>query len=732
MWKKYICIIAPEGRQCGPAALATVAGHYGLDLSVAHLAELMDTDLQGNTLSDILNAAQLLGFEGSCGQVKYGLLDSIPLPAIVHLSRPPYGHFVTVHRVLKSRVTVADPALGLRTMSRANFENEWTGRAIILSPTSSFIPSRDYSAFLSLANILNHERRLVGLVVTLALLITSSAFAIAYFSGIAIANASHPMEMSHVLRVAAFVAVVGTCTKLCLTLARQHLLSALSIRLETRLADRFCEALLKMPFRYFQRHSLPDIISRIGDTTVIRNTIANTILTVFLDLVLLCASAPILITYNHTLALALLSLLPIIFLVGGYANGPLSTQERIIREATSRHVSAFISLVENIRTVKIFMAESIMRSQLNANYLVVQRAKALRAFISSSSTAIVSFISTSVMIGLLLGGLRMIGNHTTDAAHLLIFYTLATLFISSAERITPLFGSLSESLFSIARLEDVKYSQEEHSGSLEAPDGIYSDGIEIKNLSFQWRPGQAVLRSVSLDLRGGISVAIVGETGSGKTTLASILTGLYSPTSGEVLLKGIDAKKFSSPSLRSQIAVVFQDTDLIEGTIRQNIAIGREGADDDAIQRVAKLALADDFIVQKPKGYNYDVGAGGLALSGGQRQRLAIARALLKDASFMLLDEATSSLDAVTERQILDNIFRERFGKTTVIITHRLSAAARADMVAVLSNGAIVQYGSHEALRRVDGMYRRLWTSFTGPEGDGAKQAMQLIGDGHA
>ena len=238
--------------------------------------------------------------------------------------------------------------------------------------------------------------------------------------------------------------------------------------------------------------------------------------------------------------------------------------------------------------------------------------------------------------------------------------------------------------------------------------------IEFQHVDFQYARGDEVLRDLSFRIEPGESVAVVGGTGAGKTTLLSLLPRFYDPSKGTIQIHGIDLRNLSKKDLRSHQALVLQETVLLNGTVRENIAYGRLGASVREIERAAKEAQADEFIMGLPKGYETPVGERGVMMSGGQRQRIGIARAFLRDAPILLLDEPTSALDATTERELLDVLGKLMSRPTTLLVTHRLHAAHRADRILVLEKGRLVEEGKGEELLARKGAYWRLWQATSG------------------
>jgi ABC-type bacteriocin/lantibiotic exporter with double-glycine peptidase domain len=709
MLRRFSCVIASESNQCGAAALATIARHYGKEVPVAELSERLHTDLQGTRLSELLRVARELGFDASSGVVKHRDLRAIPLPAIVHLSRPPRDHYVTLHKMTSKFAIVADPALGIRQTGLAEFDEEWSGSALLLTPSPQFVRQRNRSPHHALANLLKCHRPLIISVAATASLVTLTTLALGCVFGLMLEKALQPFSLGGDLRWLAWATASIVTIRFVVSLVRQHLTSRLRVALETRLADLYCSQLLNMPYSFFTKRTLGDLFSRADDSAALGNSIANTILPVLIDFAIVMGCLPVLLAINLRLGISLAVSLPVLATVWNYANEPISRNDRLMKEAYSRYTSTFIGLIENIRTIKVYSAELRRREILAGQHRNLQTLKSAKSHLAALINGGISSVNALVMIAILLGGLHLIQMHQLNAARLVLFYAVASLFAASAERVIPLFSSVAEALFCIARLGDLDHSESERIGGLVAPPNIYNLGIELQNVHFSWRADCPVLQSISLKIRQGAFVAIVGETGSGKTTLGGIIGCLYQPTSGSILLGGRQVQEFSLSSLRSGVAIVFQDADLFEGSIRDNITMGDQKIDPRHLHESAALACAHEFIMQKPRHYDHQVGTGGNILSGGQAQRIAIARALYKKPDLLILDEATSNLDADTERQVVNNICEERRGKTTIMITHRLRATVGADWIIVLHAGKILQEGTHAYLLSQQGQYRDAW-----------------------
>jgi len=297
---------------------------------------------------------------------------------------------------------------------------------------------------------------------------------------------------------------------------------------------------------------------------------------------------------------------------------------------------------------------------------------------------------------------------------LMFFYSVLGLFLATVDRLGPSVASLQEAFIAVEHIEEIREVPQENNGAgLKFGPSDHCASIVFDHVSFWYRPAFPVLSDINLELHAGETIAVLGSTGSGKSTLLSLINGLYQVQAGTLLINGRNVRDMDTVSLRGRIAIVLQDPGLVNGSIRDNIAIGTREASREAIERAARQAYAHDFITALPRGYDYEVGPGGTGLSCGQRQRVALARAFLRNPSVLILDEATSNLDPETERQIIDALQLGERRRMTILATHRLALAGRADRIVVLDQGRIIESGTHAELFARRGKYYAMWEAMS-------------------
>ncbi len=491
-----------------------------------------------------------------------------------------------------------------------------------------------------------------------------------------------------------------------------YLMNWVAIRAICDLRVRLFEHLLNLPLSFFNRTSTGELMSRTGDVAVLQNMIAVSLVTLIQQPVALAGYVAILFTVNVKLACFALVVLPLCAI-------PIAIYSRKVGKSSVAIQTEMAGLGKVMH--EAFTGTRIIKAYNLERTVVQQFQECLRQFIRHYMRVVRSTETPGPLIEFLGSiGVAMIiiylARQAGSAAFLGFVLSVLAMY-APIKALTRLHSQMEQARAATQRVfELLAITSTLPEPSHPAPLNAANAGIEFDNVSFDYgeapRQGllnsMVVLRGIQLHVEPGQMIALVGSSGSGKTTLTNLLLRFYDPTEGAIRIGGIDLRQIATRDLRSQIAVVTQEVILFNDTIRNNISAGRPGATDAEVEEAAKHAYAHDFIMGKPGGYESVIGEKGVALSGGQRQRIAIARAILKKAPILILDEATSSLDNESERAVqaaLDELMKER---TTICIAHRLSTVRHADMILVMDNGKIVEKGRHEELMERGGAYAKL------------------------
>ena len=466
-----------------------------------------------------------------------------------------------------------------------------------------------------------------------------------------------------------------------------------------------------LSLKFYHDKQTGQLMSRImSDTREIEVFIAHAAPELLGNLVLLIGVTIMLFLINAYLAIAALSLMPFIFLIALFHSKKVRPIFRRAHQKTAELSAVLHDNISGIREIQAFNRQEHATEQVEevSEKDVALRLNALKkSSLSNQTISLFNQIGTVMVI--IIGGI-FVQKYGMPSADIVAFVLYLNIFYQPINNFSRLNEDLQNSITASERVFEIfdEISDvEEKEDAVEI--GRAKGCIEFLNVGFSYRDGVNVLQNINLKINMGETVALVGATGAGKTTMASLVARFYDPTNGQVLMDGVDLKELTISSLRDNMSIVLQDVFLFNGTVAENIAYGAEGASREEILRAAEIANAHEFIERMENGYDSIIGERGIKLSGGQKQRLSIARAVLRDRPILILDEATASVDTATERMIQEAIDKVSQNRTTIIIAHRLSTIQNADKIAVIDNGQIVELGNHTELMAQNGIYRGLY-----------------------
>jgi ATP-binding cassette subfamily B protein len=476
------------------------------------------------------------------------------------------------------------------------------------------------------------------------------------------------------------------------------------------LRARVYDQLQRLSFRFFDANACGTLINRVtGDVQSVRLFVDGVVIQTAILLISLLIYLGYMLHIHVLLTFVCLSVIPLIWLGSVLFScwvRPVYTRNR---ELADELVLYLAECIQGMPVIKGFTREPEVEAKFaRANRAVRDQKQKIFWLISSYSPAVELLTQCSLMILLGYGGWLVIHDRLPLGTGLIVFLGLLQRFSAQLNTITGIADSAQQSLAAARRVFEVLDTpRETRSPTAGGRRGRLHGAVCFDQVSFRYDTGAPVLVDVSIEVPAGQCVGILGPTGAGKSTLLSLIPRFYDPAQGRVLVDGFDIREMELGELRRQVGLVFQENFLFSNTVAANIAFGQPGATSAQIERAARIARAHDFIVGLPAGYETVLGEAGVDLSGGQRQRLAIARAILLEPPILLLDDPTAAVDAETELEILDGIEGARQGRTTFLVTHRLSTLRRADRIVVLHRGRIEQVGTHEQLIREKGYYRR-------------------------
>jgi ABC-type multidrug transport system fused ATPase/permease subunit len=476
--------------------------------------------------------------------------------------------------------------------------------------------------------------------------------------------------------------------------------------------------LQQLSLRYYSEHQTGSLLSTItADVQTIQSFASSSTLAILVDLLTIVAMVVIMFWLNWDFTLMVVALTPVMLLLISRFKKAVKKATHEVRKQQSNIVEVVQQDLQSVRVVKAFGRQDLEQEELSevskATVQAALRARKVKALLAPIVTVIVSLCTAFVLwrsSALILAGAMTAGSLTV------FLYYLAN-FFKPVQDLAKMTNSIAQTAVGVERVRAILDADDVIPQKPDAPDPPpFRGDVEFRNVSFSYSTEAAVLRDVSFTIKAGQTVGIVGPTGSGKSTVVSLIPRFYDPTSGTITIDGQNIRDYSLAGLRNQIAYVLQETVLFRGTVAENIAYGRGGATRDEVIAAAKLANAEEFIAKMPQGYDAMVGDRGDTLSGGQRQRIGIARAIVRNNPILILDEPTAALDTESEQLVIEALERLMKGRTVITIAHRLSTIRDAQNILVLKDGVVLEQGTHEALLAKGGTYAELYRVQFGKE----------------
>lgn len=692
--------------ECGLACLAMVLSYHGRPTSIGELRAQSGLGRDGLTALSIVKIARSYNMRVRAISLQNTNFRSVQLPAIVHWE---FNHFIVVEHWSPKEVKVVDPARGRLRLTSEEFDQGFTGIAITLEPgvhfdqnaTSSQLSLREY-----LAQYIKQTPLIIAEVLGASLLLQGMGLILPLVTKFVL-DQLLPFKMISLMPILGVGILLLVLTQTVAMLLREWLLVYLRARIDMRMMLDFFERLLTLPYSFFQVRSSGDLLTRMASNTVIRDTLSNQLITTFLDgstviiyfFILSWQSLPFAV-----LALVLGILQIVLLLISSRSIHSLAQRELAAQGKSQGYMAEALT---GMATLKAAGAEQQAMEQWTNLFLEQLNASVRRNYLSVIVNTGMSLLRGITPLALLWLGAMQVLNGSLTLGTMFALNALAAAFLTPLTSLVASGQQLQLVRAHFERLADISTAEPEQDRVAALPPPYLSGRVQLEHVSFGYDAETSeVLRDISLTIEPGQKVALVGRTGSGKSTLGKLLLGLYLPTKGQILYDNFPLSNLDYQEVRRQFGVVMQDTTLFSGSVRHNISLHDPAMTTEQITEAAQLAAIHEDIQHMPMGYETFVSEGGGAISGGQRQRLAIARAIAHRPAILLLDEATSHLDVLTEQQVEQNL--HTVACTQIVIAHRLSTVRDADVIIVLDRGAIVEQGSHYDLMVHNGYYAQL------------------------
>ena len=491
-------------------------------------------------------------------------------------------------------------------------------------------------------------------------------------------------------------------------------IAVIRTRVVRDLRNKLFSKAMRLPLGYYDRARKGDVMARFSsDMVEYEESVLGSLQSLLSSIISMVLFMAMLVYLNVKLTLFVLLMLPLVALVVAGLARRLKRTSKVVQEMNSRLISLTDETMGGLKVIKAYNAIDFSNRRFrkyNRDY--TRRRNAMYRRIDAASP-VSEFLSSVIVIGILLFGswLVMNGDNGLTSELFISYVMLFVLMIPPAKDLTTAFSQMRKGRACADRIEAFLDEKEEPwraVGGEQPTAGQSATAVELRHVNFSYNEGVPVLKDINISVPRGTTLALVGSSGSGKSTIADLICRFYECRDGEIMLDGQHINEMPLAELRSRIGIVAQDTLLFNDTVAANIAFGRPGATSEEIEQAARAAQAHDFISAMPEGYDTNIGEGGGMLSGGQRQRISIARALLRNPELLILDEATSALDTESERMLQATLGEVLKGRSAIVIAHRLSTVANADCIVVLDHGTIVERGTHEELMALGGRYKQM------------------------
>lgn len=719
---KVPTVLQMEATECGAASLAMILAYYGRWLPLEFLRQECGVTRDGSNADNLLKAARRQGCVAKAFAGRSEVLRKKEFPLILFWE---FNHFLVLEGFQGDTVFLNDPAMGRRTVPWDEFITSYTGVYMKITPDENFKPEGEpYSIVKTVAAKLREDKWALIFLMVLGLCMIIPGLAVPVMSQIFIDDVFSLKHADWIVKL--LIAMFGTMVMLgIMTAMRAAVLTYWQKKLTIADSSGFFWHVLRMPVTFFQQRYAADIASRIQFNESTAEVLSNQAATALLDLLVALFYLLLLFQYSVPLTLIGISISVVDIFVFLYMRRRQTDLIMRIQQDASKAYGVLMS--------GLMMVESIKANGSEGDLFAKWAGYAAKASVATQEMKL--WTMKVKLLPLLLGGLNSALIMTVGGFSIMegimtagiytAFNNLIAKFHEPVQKLLSLGNVLQNTEMQMRRLDDVRRYKTD---SLNYPDenqtvsftgNRLSGELTLKDVSFGYSPlDPPLIEHFDLHLEPGRWAAVVGSSGSGKSTLAKLVAGLYEEWSGEILFDGVKRREIPRPVIVNSLATVDQDVFQISGTVRQNISMFDKSVPSTDIVQAAQDACIHDDIIQLQGGYDAEVSEGGLNFSGGQRQRLEIARALASNPSLLILDEATSAIDPMTEQKCLENIRRR--GCTCLIVAHRLSTIREADEIIVLERGKVAERGTHRELISHDGPYRRLIEERDQQEADAA------------
>lgn len=702
--KKKIIVIQDGLKNCGCACLLSIIRYYGGNVPMDMLLDLTNTTIDGTNFYEISKAANEIGL--SAKGYKLTSIEKIKetkCPFICQTIINNYKHFIVVYKITNNHITIMDPAKGLIKMSITDFSKIWTSYILIFTPYKK-LPFLEKNNYLNsvLKDFFKHNKLSILNLFIITIITTIMTGLYSYYFIVIIDGYQNKSNLKILTITIIFIIIV--IVKTLLEYIRNYLLIRFNKKLDIKLITTTLKRIIILPYSYYKNKSTGEIITRINDLFFLKDIISKLIVTIFLDIILALFILIMLFMIDSTMTYIVLIITIFYFLIFTTFK---PKQEKIIENVQKSNARANSCLTETVlsyETIKGLAIENATSKKVTDIYQnYIDNNLKLTTIINEKN--LLNDLITGIIINYLLYfGIKHVINMNMTIGSLLTYYTLIFYFLTPIRNLFDFYQELYYGKNSLKRVNSLlNYKYE----SLDNYSNVKINGyIKINKLNFEYQKDKPILKVITANILAGDKVMLLGSTGSGKSTLLKLLYRYYQVKRNEIYLDNMDINDYELSTIRNNITYVSQNELLYTDTIRNNIILNRDISDND-FETICSLTYVDDIVKDKLLSYDTPLEENGLNLSGGERQRIILARALLKPASIILIDEGLNQIDIALERKILNNIFNYYKNKTIIIISHRKNNQDLYTKIYQINNGYLASINNNSLKRRKDGTNKR-------------------------
>lgn len=724
---KYYNIRQLDQTDCAAACLASVCYYYGKEITITRLRDVCGTDIKGTSLNGLVLGCKKNGFDVKsvrCNKEQL-LNEKISFPFIAHgITKYGLSHFVVVYKIKKKYLIIADPSKKEKKIKIDDFFDFFDGVCIFLKPNNEFTCGKVKSGniFSKFFKLLWPQKRLFISAIIASIILTVIGIVSNFFNQILIDDIL-PYNLKNQLVIFCIGFLIISLISIIIGAIRQHILLYLSQKIDIPLTLGYFKHIFNLPMSFFGKRKTGDILARFADAGTIKNVMSAIALSILMDTSLALIVGLILYFMNPKLFVVIIIMTIINIILVYIYKRPYKKINLIQMEQSAKLNSTMIESLNSLEMIKSNSIEEDRMEKIENDYIDLVKTSFNENVLSNSQSVISGALSTIGNLVIMWIGATLVMNGDITLGALMTFTSMAGFFMNPVGNLVGLQLQIQEANIAMKRLSEIYDVDEEKLGEVK---DINLDGdIKIENITFRYGMRRPVLNSINLSIKKGDKIAIVGESGSGKTTLSKLLLGLYEPEEGNIYINDKTISEIGLINLRNKISYVSQNVELFSGSIRDNIKCVNPNISDEKIDIALKLSGCD-FVRNMPNGIDTYLDEAGANLSGGERQRLTLARALVKDFDLLIMDEATSNLDFISEKRIYDTLFNSNINKTMIFIAHRLSTIRKCNYICVMDKGCIVEYGTHDELLNLKGKYYNLWISQVGSDYKEKKEEVRI------